>query len=232
MRTFIAATIAAIASAQEASMGNSMTFAIAATEEVTSSQVCTITVYPGTVMGDDSDARIMTSTVHTSVEALATNNIVQQWCTWKGFSDDGMTNQYTVQNIQVTSSGDGTATNNVTCGTEMSLAPTTNWSNTKGTTTSGCTNPWFTDEGVRKAMNGEMTATFEAYRPFSYSTAKTIKMGDMITMMGGFAHYSTPSTAVTPTNVGASGEMTWMVSDSASMLTLSAAAAAIISLSF
>ena len=93
-------------------------------------------------VGENNDTMLFSSTVMANLNGTwAPNNLIQKWESWKGFSDDGLTNQYHVQNMQV-NTGSGTASNSVTCGTETGLTPAAGYSNTKGTTTAGCTDPW------------------------------------------------------------------------------------------
>ena len=175
MRTFITSAVMAIAFAQESTLKESeVVFELPGTSYT---QKTEIKIRAGSVTGDDSDARIWTETnVYNVNGTWATNNLIQMWTSWKGFSDDGLTYQYHVQNIQVTSTGAGTASNSVSCGTETGLTPGAGYSNTRGTTTAGCTDPWWLTEGTRAAFTGTDVAEFEAWRNFSYSTAHIIKM--------------------------------------------------------
>ena len=57
-------------------------------------------------------------------------------------------------------------------------------------------------------------------------------MGDTVTVQHGFSSYASPASDVSPTHVVVGPEVSFVVSDSAVALTLSAAAAALTALAF
>ena len=140
MRTFVASAIIAFTAAAAIEDTNSAED----TSEFTFTGTDYVAVFSYLVASDENDTWFVSTTAmaRTATGNHATGNIIQMWESMEGFSDDGLTYQYHVQNIEVTASGDGTYSKSISCGTETGLTPATGYSNTKGTTTADCTDPW------------------------------------------------------------------------------------------
>lgn len=228
MKTFFAA-LASVAVASYPK-NNQVTFNIAATDSETWSQEA---VYSVVVLSEtDFPYLHFQHTVNGGSDTWAANQCVLQWTMFKNWSNDASTNQYMFNYIRSDSTG-GSLTSNVSCG-DSATTDATGIANNRSQTTTGCTDAWIADTtGVMGAATGASTSVIAGYRYLvSGTSAIDLAMGDTCTLQHGFSSYTTPASTVAPTHVVAGPEVSFVISDSAVALTLSAAAAAVAALAF
>ena len=228
MKTFFAA-LASVAVASYPK-NNQVTFNIAASDAEPWSQEAIYSV----VVLSETDAPYLhyQQTVNGGSDTWASNQCVLQWTMFKNWSNDASLHQYMFNYIRSDSTG-GSKTHTVSCG-ETANTEATGISNNRSSTTSGCTDAWYNDStGVQGAAIGASTSTVAGFRYLTTGNAGIdLAMGDSVTLQHGFSSYVTPASTVTPTHVTVGPEVSFVISDSAVALTLSAAAAAVAALAF
>ena len=228
MKTFFAA-LASVALAQYP-ITNDFGFNTAASADETWSQEQLFQV--AVLSADVTPVLFFQHSVDMGTDTLTNNQCILQWSKWNNWSNDASTHQWMFNYMRSDANG-GSLTSNVSCG-DTATTDATGVTNNRSLKTTDCTDAWFasTDGSVVSTV-GTSVSVIGGYRAFvSGTTAIDLALGDSVTVQHGFSSYATPATSVAPTHVVAGADVTFVLSDNAVALTLSAAAAAVAALAF